>query len=129
MIRVEVNINGRTINFVTTHLDYQYEDGRVYETEQLLKALAGIKGPLIVVGDFNDVPAGDAYKLMSGQFHDAWIESRANGEGLSYPSDKPAKRIDYIFYRTNDPVRARRSWTVATLASDHVPVVAELEIN
>src|SRR6266850_8575695 len=37
MIRVEVTVNGKTINFVTTHLDYQYEDGRVFEAEQLLK--------------------------------------------------------------------------------------------
>src|SRR5947207_3467214 len=28
MIRVEVNVGGKTISFVTTHLDYQYEDGR-----------------------------------------------------------------------------------------------------
>src|SRR6267143_6175411 len=26
MIRIEANVDGRTVNFVTTHLDYQYED-------------------------------------------------------------------------------------------------------
>lgn len=129
MIRVEVDANGRTINFVTTHLDYLYEDGRVFEAEQLLQALAGIKGPLIVVGDFNDLPGAEAYKIMTAQFRDAWIESHAKGEGLSYPADKPAKRIDYIFYRASDPVRARQSWTINTLASDHLPVVADLEIR
>src|SRR5438034_10788867 len=30
-IRAEVNIDGRVVNFATTHLDYQYEDGRVFE--------------------------------------------------------------------------------------------------
>jgi hypothetical protein len=35
---------------VTTHLDYQYEDGRVFETEQLLAGLNDVSGPLIVVG-------------------------------------------------------------------------------
>ena len=129
MIRVEVAVNGKTINFVTTHLDYQYEDGRVFEAEQLLKALEEVKAPLIVVGDFNDLPVAAAYQLMNTHFRDAWTESHANGEGLSYPADKPAKRIDYIFYRTSDPVRARKAWTVNTLASDHLPVVAELEIR
>jgi len=129
MIRVEVAVNGKTINFVTTHLDYQYEDGRVFEAEQLLKALEEVKGPLIVVGDFNDLPVAAAYQRMNAQFRDAWIESQADGEGLSYPADKPAKRIDYIFYRTSDPVRARKAWTVDTLASDHLPVVAELELR
>jgi endonuclease/exonuclease/phosphatase family metal-dependent hydrolase len=71
MIRVEIEFAGRTINFVTTHLDYQFEDGRVFETEQLLKFLEGINGPLIVVGDFNDEPQGNTYKLMLTGFEDA----------------------------------------------------------
>ncbi len=128
-IRAEVNIAGRVINFVTTHLDYQYEDGRIYEAEQLLSGLKDVKGPLILVGDFNDVPTGGAYKLISNQFHDAWMESHASGEGFSYPADKPAKRIDYILTRQTDQIKARRAWIPETLASDHVPVVADLEIR
>ena len=128
-IRAETSIGGNLINFVTTHLDYQYEDGRVYETQQLLAAMKDVKGPLIVVGDFNDVPAGEAYKLMRGGFDDAWFSLRPGDEGFSYPADKPAKRIDYIFTRQSDGIRAKRAWIPATLASDHVPVVAELEIK
>jgi len=129
MIRVELDVHGRVVNFVTTHLDYQYEDGRVYEAKQLLQALDGIKGPLIVVGDFNDLPGAEAHQIMTSQFQDAWVETAASGEGLSYPADKPAKRIDYIFYRTGGPIRATRAWTINTLASDHLPVAAELEIR
>jgi endonuclease/exonuclease/phosphatase family metal-dependent hydrolase len=128
-IRAEVLIGGRVVNFVTTHLDYQYQDGRVYEAEQLLSGLKDVKGPLIVVGDFNDIPTGGAYKLMSEQFADAWIESHAAGEGLSYPADKPAKRIDYIFTRRSDSIRSKRVWIPLTLASDHVPVAADLELK
>jgi len=129
MIRVEVDVGGKIINFVTTHLDYQYADGRLFEAEQMLKFLQDIKGPMIVVGDFNDEPAGTAYKLMLTGFEDAWLHGHAKEVGLSYPADKPTKRIDYIFTRRTDRVRARRAWVVSTLASDHVPVVAELEIR
>src|SRR6267142_4726375 len=66
-IRAEVDIDGRVVNFATTHFDYQYEDGRVFEAEQLLAGLKDVNGPLIVVGDFNDVPTAGAYKLMSEQ--------------------------------------------------------------
>jgi endonuclease/exonuclease/phosphatase family metal-dependent hydrolase len=128
-IRAEVSVDGHLVNFVTTHLDYQYEDGRLFEAQQLLGALKDIKGPLIVVGNFNDIPAGRAYQLMRYQFGDAWIESRSTEAGLSYPADKPAKRIDYIFFRSTDRVRTKRAWIVNTLASDHVPVVADLEIE
>lgn len=129
MLKVEVNVDGKPVTFVTSHLDYQYEDGRLFETEQLLKTLQDVKGPLIVVADLNDVPEGGAYKLMDTLFDDAWIASRAKGDGFSYPADKPVKRIDHIFYRPANRVRAKKAWVVQTLASDHIPVVAEVEIK
>jgi endonuclease/exonuclease/phosphatase family metal-dependent hydrolase len=129
VIRAEVSIHGSLVNFVTTHLDYQYDDGRLFEAQQLLSALKDVKGTLVVVGDFNDIPAGRAYQLVRYQFGDAWIESRGTEEGFSYPADKPAKRIDYIFFRSTDRVRTKRAWIVNTQASDHVPVVADLEIG
>ena len=129
MLKVEVDVDGKPLTFVTTHLDYQFEDGRLFETEQLLKVLQDVKGPLIVVADLNDVPVGSAYKLMDTMFDDAWIVSRAKGDGFSYPADKPVKRIDHIFYRPANRVRAKKAWVVETLASDHIPVVAEIEIK
>jgi endonuclease/exonuclease/phosphatase family metal-dependent hydrolase len=129
MIAVEANVGGKTINFVTTHLDYQYEDGRVFETEQLLEFLSAKKSPLIVVGDFNEEPTGNAYKLMLTRFEDAWLRAHARSEGLSYPADKPVKRIDYVFTRQQDHIRAKKAWIVSTLASDHLPLVADLEIR
>ncbi len=129
MLRVELDVDGRTLNFVTTHLDYQYDDSRLFETEQLLRFLADIKGPLIVSGDFNDEPAGSAYKLLLSRFDDAWMRSRVKGDGLSFPSDKPVKRIDYIFTRQAAGIKAKRAWVVNTLASDHLPVLADLEVR
>jgi endonuclease/exonuclease/phosphatase family metal-dependent hydrolase len=126
MLRVEVEFGGRTLNFVTTHLDYQYEDGRLFETEQLLKFLVDVKGPMILVADLNDEPVGSAYQLLLRSFKDAWLDSRTKALGLSYPADKPVKRIDYVFYRASDPLRAEKAWVVDTLASDHVPVVVDL---
>ncbi|HEY6231131.1 MAG TPA: endonuclease/exonuclease/phosphatase family protein [Pyrinomonadaceae bacterium] len=129
MLRVELQLAGRKVNFVTTHLDYQFEDGRLFETEQMLKFLEDVAGPLIVVGDFNDEPAGAAYRLMRTKFDDSWLAAKSKGEGLSYPADQPAKRIDYVFTRTSDRVKAKRAWLVNTLASDHLPVVADLELR
>jgi endonuclease/exonuclease/phosphatase family metal-dependent hydrolase len=129
MLRVEIEVGGRTIDFVTTHLDYQYADGRLFETEQMLKFLAGVEHPLIVVGDFNDEPSGTSYELMMKGFDDLWITSRARGAGLTYPADKPVKRIDYIFTKKTDGWRTKKAWVVETLASDHLPLVADVELK
>lgn len=129
MLSITIDFNGKVITFVTTHLDYQFEDGRLFETEQLSRFLEGVKGPLIVVADLNDVPEGSAYKLMRTRFDDAWVASRANGDGFTFPADKPVKRIDHVFYRAGERMRAKKAWVVETLASDHVPVLADIEIE
>jgi endonuclease/exonuclease/phosphatase family metal-dependent hydrolase len=66
---------------------------------------------------------------METKFTDAWVATKTKETGLSYPADKPAKRIDYIFTRQLDRVRSRKAWSVNTLASDHLPVVADLELR
>lgn len=124
-IRVEVEVEGRRLNFVTTHLDYQFLDGRIFETEQLLKALEEVRGPLIVAGDFNEEPPGGAYEMMlKAGYADGWTQKTT--DGLTYPADKPTKRIDYVFHRgLGGDVHATAS-VPDTLASDHRPLVVTL---
>ena len=124
---VEVEADGRRLSFATTHLDYQHHDNRRFETEQLLATLNGARAALVVAGDFNDEPTGASYKLMLARFGDAWAAASPPGEGLTYPADKPVKRIDYIFHTAR--LRARRAWVVESLASDHRAVVADFEFG
>jgi endonuclease/exonuclease/phosphatase family metal-dependent hydrolase len=126
-LRVEVEKGGRRLSFVTTHLDYQHADNRLYEARQLLAALAGLNTPIVVAGDFNDEPRGETYALMTRHFADAWAKSGASEGGFTYPSDKPAKRIDYVFAGAG--VRTKSARVVETLASDHLPLVTDLEIE
>jgi endonuclease/exonuclease/phosphatase family metal-dependent hydrolase len=137
-IRVEVEVKGRRLHFVTTHLDYQYADGRLFETRQMLDVLADVRGPLIVTGDFNEEPWAGVYELMrKAGFVDGWRRSHAgsveaHGVGATYPADKPTKRIDYVFYRglgEDRPPEQDEDASEAvpdTLASDHRPVVIGL---
>jgi endonuclease/exonuclease/phosphatase family metal-dependent hydrolase len=126
-IRVEVEVEGRRLSFVTTHLDYQFLDGRVFETEQLLKGLEDVRGPLIVVGDFNEEPKGGAYDMMlKAGFADVWTQETA--PGLTYPADRPTKRIDYIFHRNLGNEVHAKATVPDTLASDHRPVVVQFRL-
>ena len=128
-MRVEIEAGGRRISFVTTHLDYRDSAGRLAETEQLLRALEPVAHPLIVTGDFNDEPAGSSYQLLLTRFSDAWMASGAGDAGLTFPADRPIKRIDYILLAARDGWRARRAWIVPTLASDHLPLIADIELS
>jgi endonuclease/exonuclease/phosphatase family metal-dependent hydrolase len=125
-LRIEVSVRGQPLNFVTTHLDYQYEDGRAFEAEQLLGALAETKGPMILVGDFNDEPEGSAYALVTRGFEDAW---NGGDPGLTFPADKRKKRIDYVFVRPGDGIRTVRARVLDTQASDHLPLLVDLAME
>jgi endonuclease/exonuclease/phosphatase family metal-dependent hydrolase len=61
--------------------------------------------------------------------HGSWLDGTSQNEGLTYPADKPTKRIDYIFSQRSDGIKTKRTWVVETLASDHLPVMAVLEIG
>jgi endonuclease/exonuclease/phosphatase family metal-dependent hydrolase len=130
-LRVEIRFGGRRVHFVTTHLDYQHADGRLFEARQLLKALEEVRGPLILTGDFNDEPAGETYKLLTQTYIDAYGGATKNpAGGLTYPSDKPRKRIDYIFVRKGDGLSVKGADAESrSQASDHLPFVAFVEVG
>jgi endonuclease/exonuclease/phosphatase family metal-dependent hydrolase len=53
--------------------------------------------PVLVCGDFNDVPVSYSYTTISRGLKDAFVES-GRGGGSTYPSKLYSFRIDYILY-------------------------------
>lgn len=54
--------------------------------------------PVIICGDFNDTPSSYAYREISKNLKDAFVES-GKGFGITYAGENfPAFRIDYIFH-------------------------------
>ena len=81
--------------------------------------------PLLICGDFNDVPNSYSYFHILGSRQDAFIE-RGFGIGRTYVHLSPTLRIDYIL--------ADKSFGVLQCAkfplpySDHHPLVADLQL-
>jgi endonuclease/exonuclease/phosphatase family metal-dependent hydrolase len=79
--------------------------------------------PTILLGDLNATPAATELQPLFRVLQDTW---RA-GPGLTYPADKPAKRIDYVLASSHFEIIAA---TVGSAqASDHRPVLAELRLQ
>ncbi len=54
--------------------------------------------PVIICGDFNDTPSSFAYREISNNLKDAFVES-GKGFGITYAGENfPAFRIDFIFH-------------------------------
>ncbi len=108
------------LDVINTHLAVRLGE-RHGQATTLLGALDDAR-PLIVAGDFNCTPWSRPFKLLRGALQTA-------SSPRSWPSAFPLIPLDHILFR--GPFRVLRSglWRVpgARRASDHAPVVAELE--
>jgi len=51
-----VVVNGRTINFMSTHLDWVYESNRITQAGELVSYASGFAEDRIITGDLNGTP-------------------------------------------------------------------------
>jgi len=126
VLAVVVEVQGRELLFLNTHLDHRPDDSeRLQNVAQFREVLAGYGAlPALLAGDFNDRPGSRTYLGMAGRFEDVW--SRAgNGDGFTYSSVKPDRRIDYLWLSHGAPLQPVRAWVPRSEASDHLPLVAE----
>jgi endonuclease/exonuclease/phosphatase family metal-dependent hydrolase len=130
VLQLVLNVDGREIVFMNTHIDYRPEDSErwsnVKEIEELAKYYAG--RPMIVCGDFNDTPESRVCRRLNESFDDTW-KLIGEGDGFTIPAANPRKRIDYIWISKDKSLVPLRAWVPQSDASDHLPVVAELKLR
>ena len=128
--------DGRRFYFLDTHLAYRDEDGpvRVRSAEAIVQWIAALPAdvPVVLAGDFNDVPGSATHRALAGTLQDAWMQAsqREGPDGTFHGfSGTPGKRIDWILYRGLQPTRVRTitDGTDGHHPSDHFPVLAEFE--
>ncbi|MEO6831135.1 MAG: endonuclease/exonuclease/phosphatase family protein [Chitinophagaceae bacterium] len=100
---------------------------RAIQADTAAAIIAQSPFPVVICGDFNDLPGSYTYMKMRGELDDAFVQHGA-GFGRSYNRFSPTMRIDYIFY---DPeaMKILGFRTPATSLSDHNPVIANFELK
>lgn len=100
---------------------------RAIQTDTAAAIMARSPYPVVLCGDFNDLPGSYTYMKMRGDLEDAFVQKGA-GFGRTYNRFSPTMRIDYIFY---DPeaMKILGFRTPATSLSDHNPVIANFELK
>lgn len=123
-----VGRSGYRLWAVSVHLGLRPEERRRH-AEQLSDALRGLDGPVVIGGDLNETSDRPAAAFLSERFWDAWLLG-GDAAGETYPSEDPTARIDYLF--VSEGVRVERVLVPADgearQVSDHLPVVAELQL-
>ena len=82
--------------------------------------------PVIVNGDFNDVPNSYAYHTIGKGLNNAFVE-KGGGLGRSFSGISPVLRIDNIFVDKGFDVKQFKK--IKKKLSDHFPILADVEID
>lgn len=82
--------------------------------------------PVILCGDFNDVPLSYAYRQISTGLIDGF-RKRGQGLGTTYRGSLPALRIDYVL--TSPEISPLRYQVLENESSDHYPVLSTLKLE
>jgi endonuclease/exonuclease/phosphatase family metal-dependent hydrolase len=122
------------LNMLNTHLGLDRRE-RMLHAETLLGrewiAEASSSGATVLCGDFNAMPRSLVYQKLTGSLRDAQLSVPHRRAALAtFPSLLPIMRIDHVLVSSQLNVRAchvMRDWQ-ARLASDHLPIVAEIEL-
>jgi endonuclease/exonuclease/phosphatase family metal-dependent hydrolase len=117
---------GVKMAFVGTHLDHQRnQSNRMMQTKRIMELYENYDLPIVLAGDLNAMPGSDPINLLLRQ----WSDAAEDDPRPTFPSTKPARRIDYIMYKPMG------RWNVVEVrvidqkvASDHCPVFAVLEL-
>ena len=83
--------------------------------------------PLIICGDFNDVPGSYVYTKVKDKLSDAFV-GKGSGLGRTYRNIAPTLRIDYIFYDKN-ALKIEGYNRPNVDLSDHYPVIANFSLR
>ncbi len=125
--------HGLRLHVYNVHLSTRYF-ARPRQARQILSDEVvnhpAVRGPRIVVGDFNEWTRGVASRLMGEHFES--VDVRLLGRRKTYPGLFPVLHLDHFYF--DDAALRLRSFKLhrtklSLVASDHLPLVAEFELR
>ncbi|HYJ38563.1 MAG TPA: endonuclease/exonuclease/phosphatase family protein, partial [Chitinophagaceae bacterium] len=96
------------------------------QAELVRKELDACPHPLLICGDFNDVPNSYTYFHIKGSLQDAFLK-RGFGIGRTFASLSPTLRIDYML--ASEDFTVLQCKKVELPYSDHYPVITDLVLS
>lgn len=123
VIKAVADINEKEICFLVCHMGLNLSEQK-NAVETICKLLDEIDIPVILMGDFNTTPESKVLLPLRERMKDT-DELNPLKNLATYPSDKPKKKIDYIFYRG---LKFLKTETIEEIFSDHLPIVSYFDI-
>jgi endonuclease/exonuclease/phosphatase family metal-dependent hydrolase len=131
-----IDVDGRMIDIVSTHLDAENTSYRLNEIKALLAWVAPLQTDRIIIGDYNASPSATEIKNMTVDYLDTWKEAVAAGTAIGDGNTHGTHRIDYIFLskkasflKLASMVSFKSNDAAGVTPSDHEPVLAVFNVH
>jgi len=116
------------VRVLNTHIDPSREDFyRLQEARELVRIGRALRvggSTVLLGGDLNSEPESAVMAIFAASgWKDGW--RCGSGNGFTYPAKLPVKRIDYLLLPLE--LRCRTARVIESQASDHLPVLYEIE--
>jgi endonuclease/exonuclease/phosphatase family metal-dependent hydrolase len=120
-----IDLGGLELHVLAAHLGLRVSERR-FQVQQLLNYLDEVSDtPLVVLGDFNDwLPGRSVVHVLDKRLG-------RPPRPASFPVNHPVLRLDRIWVSPLPALRrvARHTSAAARIASDHLPIVAEIDLD
>jgi endonuclease/exonuclease/phosphatase family metal-dependent hydrolase len=129
--KVELTVEGHTINLYNVHLGTSGAE-RSRQAKKLISRISdeSVRGPKILIGDFNEWKKGKATDYLSEKLNSIDLAPYL-GWLKTYPGLLPIFHLDHLYYSGHVGIvsvhvpRGLRT----LIASDHLPMLVELQIQ
>jgi endonuclease/exonuclease/phosphatase family metal-dependent hydrolase len=132
-----IQVENVSVQVVNTHLSFLSRERHLQVQTLLGEQWLGhpeCRDPVLLLGDFNATPRSATYRALTSRLRDSYDlarRRRSTGRRATFPTRYPALRLDYIFVGPSIKVQEIRvlRTRLARIASDHLPVVADLRLS
>jgi endonuclease/exonuclease/phosphatase family metal-dependent hydrolase len=126
LLEAVIKVRGVRVRIADTHLQHNSALERTAQAQRIVELLAPAGEPVVLAGDLNAVPDAPELAPLMSAYADAWTRA-GTGPGYTIPVEAPDRRIDYVL--TSPEIGAVNAEVIATDASDHLPLVADLAVG
>lgn len=124
LITATISVDGQKVTIGNTHLELT-QANRDLQVPEINKILSAFNQPAILGGDFNATPENNTMQTF---FNYGFKKTCLQGCN-TITSFAPNREIDYIIYRPESKFNIVSHDVINTMASDHMPIISEIELN
>lgn len=122
----KIEIEGRPVRFVTTHLHHANDTFRQQQAAKINEIYGEDSTLTILAGDLNAFPESEPLKILKK----LWMVGNDAPGLVSFPAEKPNRLIDYVIVKPSKGIEVTEQRVIdEPMASDHRPVIMELKVT